>query len=143
MKTPGLQPKEPKRRPKWNYIGAPKAFALELAAQQLTHAFSPPDKGFGSMYVVGSCLERPDWRDVDVVFILDDKSFEALFPDAYQESFEFDPRWIIMTCALSAWLSQQSGLPIDFKFQSMTHANKRHSGRRNAIGLRFARKSAQ
>lgn len=139
MRTPGLQPREPRRRKKGIYIGAPKCFALELACQQLWAAFDPAH-GLGGIYVVGSALERPDWRDVDLVFILDDDSFAKLFPDTDGDHFEFDQRWLIMTVALSAWLSSASGLPIDFKFQPMSHANARHAGRRSAIGLHFARK---
>ena len=139
FRTPGLQPRERRPRHKGIYIGAPKCFALQLACQQLAQAFDP-DGGFGGCYVVGSALERPNWRDVDLVFILDDASFAKLFPDVQGEAFEFDQRWLIMTVAISAWLSSVSGLPIDFKFQPQTHANARHSGWRSAIGLRFARK---
>ena len=140
FRTAGLNEKPKKPRKKFNYVGAPKIFALELACSHLWRAFCTPAK-FGGLYVVGSALQRPDWRDVDVVCILDDESFAKLFPDAADASdgcarFEFDPRWLVMTVALSDWLSWQSGLPIDFKFQPMTMANLMHGGgRRNPIGL--------
>lgn len=132
--------KAPKKRTKWNYLGAPAAFKLELACQHLHRAFG----GFG-IYLVGSVLERPDWRDVDVRMILSDEEFAALFPDAQGGgSWEFDARWLVMTVAISAWLKEQTGLPIDFQFQPQTHANERHGRgkgtQRNALGLIFARK---
>lgn len=124
----------PKPRRKSNYIGAPACFALELACQPLVEAF-----GDYGLYQVGSSLERPDWRDVDLRYILPDGDFAKLFPDA-GDNWEFDPRWLLMTTAISQWLSTQSGLPIDFQFQPQTHANARHKGARNAIGMRISKK---
>jgi hypothetical protein len=114
-------------------IGAPAVFALEQACLQLNQAFG----GFGC-YVVGSSLERPDWRDVDVRFILADDEFAALFPRAGQH-WEHDPRWLLMTVAISERLSKVRGLPIDFQFQPQTHANERHKGQRSAFGLNNCR----
>lgn len=125
---------QPKRQ-KGNYIGAPACFALEQACQHLRRAF-----GQYGIYQVGSSLERADWRDVDVRYILDDAAFEKLFPDAGRH-WECDSRWLILTTAISGWLSKQTGLPIDFQFQPQTHANERHKGPRNALGLTFAPRS--
>ena len=130
---------ETPKRQKAIYVGAPACFALELAARQLSEAFGHDDS-YG-VYLVGSALERPDWRDVDVRMIMSDEGFRRLFPDAgpiEQGRWEFDPRWLIMTTAISAWLSKQSGLPIDFQFQPQSHANAKHKGRRNALGLHLA-----
>ncbi len=121
---------EPRR--KANYIGAPACFALELACQPLVAAF-----GHCGLYQVGSSLQRPDWRDIDLRYILEDAEFAKLFPAA-GDHWEFDPRWLLMTTAISQWLSKQTGLPIDFQFQPQTHANERHKGPRNAIGLRIS-----
>jgi len=115
------------------YIGAPACFALEQACQHVRAAFG----SFG-IYQVGSSLERQDWRDVDLRYILPDDEFAGLFPDA-GDHWEQDPRWLLLTVAISDWLSKHSGLPVDFQFQPQTHANARHKGRRNAIGLRFAK----
>lgn len=123
-------------RPKANYIGAPKCFLLEQACQHLVRAF-----GHG-LYQVGSSLERPCWRDVDLRHILTDEDFAKLFPDA-GDHWEFDPRWLLLTTSISAWLSKHTGLPIDFQFQPMSHANARHSKPRNPVGLRTAKRSAQ
>lgn len=103
-----------------------------------THFAATP----GGIYLVGSALDRPDWRDVDVRMILDDEDFAKLFPTASDRSWEFDPRWLVMTVSISAWLSKETGLPIDFQFQPRTHANERHkSGRRNALGMRITKES--
>lgn len=121
----------PPKRDKSCYVGAPAIFALELACQDLNRAFG----GYGC-YLVGSALERADWRDVDVRMILDDEEFAALFPKAGTH-WEFDTRWLVMTVAISERLSKLTGLPIDFQFQPQSHANEVHKGRRNALGLNF------
>jgi hypothetical protein len=127
----------PKRR-KGVYIGAPACFLLEREGHHLRKAFCDPDGPYDGLYVVGSSLERPDWRDVDVRLMLSDENFAKLFPDAGR-SWEFDPRWLLMTAAISRHLSVVTGLPIDFQFQPTTHANEMHHGPRNALGLDFAR----
>lgn len=124
----------PKRR-KAVYIGAPACFALEEACRHVAEAFGAY-RGVAGIYVVGSCLERPDWRDIDVRLIMEDADFAALFPNAGNH-WEHDARWLLLTVAISERLSRQTGLPIDFQFQPQTHANKCHKGRRNAIGFRI------
>ncbi len=128
-----LMLEETPNRHKATYVGAPKIFALELACQQVNRAFN----SFGC-YLVGSALTRPDWRDVDVRMILDDEEFHKLFPDAGTH-WEFDPRWILLTVAISEYLSKASTLPVDFQFQPQTHANEKHKGPRNAMGMIFAK----
>ena len=119
-------------RKKATYIGAPACFALKQCCQIVNDAF-----GSYGCYQVGSSLERPDWRDVDVRFIMEDEKFWGLFPDASEHSWEFDPRWLLLTVAISGWMKQVTGLPIDFQIQPQTHANERHPGPRNSIGLRI------
>lgn len=123
---------------KASHVGAPKIFALELALQQVNEAFK--DVGFGC-YLVGSAIERADWRDVDVRMILTDEEFSKLFPDAVTHSaaWEHDPRWLLMTISISEYLSRVSGLPVDFQFQPQTFANERHKKPRHAKGLRYAK----
>jgi hypothetical protein len=124
-------------RKKGIYVGAPACFALELACKDLMAAFG---NGGGGCYLVGSALQRPDWRDIDVRFMLPDDEFDVLFPGTRENGiWEFDSRWLVMTTAIADWLAKRTGLPIDFQFQSQTHANERHKGRRNALGLIFAR----
>ncbi len=126
----------PLKRIKGSYVGAPACFALTQACQDINRAF----KGFGC-YLVGSAMERPDWRDIDVRFIMSDEEFDAEFPGTRENgngSWEFDPKWILLTVAISERLSKVTGLPVDFQFQPQTHANERHKGRRNALGLIFS-----
>lgn len=123
----------PKR--KATYIGAPACFALEQACQQIVDAF-----GHYGIYQVGSSLERPDWRDIDLRYILPDEEFAKLFPNA-EDHWEQDPRWLLLTVSISGWLSKQTGLPVDFQFQPQTHANARHKGPRNAYGMRIQTRS--
>ncbi|UFW75223.1 hypothetical protein [Bradyrhizobium sp. WU425] len=129
------------RRQKFCYVGAPAIFRLELACQKLEEAW--PD-AFGC-YLVGSCLERPDFRDVDVRMIMKDEDFAREFPDCHSLDghWEHDPKWLVMTVALAGWLREQTGLPIDFQFQPQTFANKHHAGTRHAIGLRYVSRRKQ
>lgn len=120
-------------RKKASYVGVPAIFKLELACKHLRSAF--PSHG---CYLVGSATERPDWRDVDVVMMLSDNDFRRLFPKALlQGQWEFDPRWLLLTVAISDWLSAQTGLPIDFKFQPTAWANARHNKRRHPLGINY------
>jgi hypothetical protein len=75
-----------KPRKKYNYIGAPACFALDLALRHINEAFE------GECYVVGSVLERPDWRDVDVRMIMDDEDFAKNFPDVVANRWENDAK---------------------------------------------------
>jgi hypothetical protein len=127
----------PKPRKKINYVGAPAIFALQQECGHLCAAFG----GYGC-YIVGSALERPDWRDVDLRFIMSDEEFAVLFPDAGQH-WEHDERWLLLTVSISERLSKVTGLPIDFQFQPQTHANERHPGTRHAIGIRIAKETSK
>lgn len=120
---------------KASYVGAPAIFALELACRDIGDAFG----GLGC-FLVGSAIDRADWRDVDVRCILSNEDFAAEFPDAGQ-FWEQDTRWLLLTVAISGWLSKVSGLPVDFQFQPQTHANERHEGARHAIGFRLAKEA--
>jgi hypothetical protein len=119
-------------RRKVNYVGAPAVFALETACRQINEAF-----GHFGCYLVGSAIERADWRDVDVRFIMADEEFDRLFPDADQH-WEQDPRWLLLTVSISERLSKVTGLPVDFQFQRQSHANARFKSSRHPLGLLFA-----
>jgi len=131
-----------KTRRKVGYVGVPAVFKLELACRQINEAFG--GGRFGQCYLVGSALQRPDWRDIDVVCILDDVAFAGLFPGVHEPGgshgyFEHDARWLLITIALSDWLTRQVGEPVDFKFQPMTFANARHDGPRDPLGFYYTR----
>ena len=125
--------KDSRTKQKASHVGAPAIFALELACRDLNEAFG----GFGC-YLVGSALSRSDWRDVDIRYIMSDADFAILFPNAGQY-WEHDARWLLLTVAISERLQKLTGLPIDFQIQPQTHANARHPGPRNAMGLRISR----
>lgn len=117
----------PKFRP--HYISVDRMFGLHTAAREIERAF-PDSLG---CYLVGSSLERKDYRDVDVRCILHDADFEALFP--IDPDTGLRPRFMLMCLALSAWFNKLTGLPVDFQFQKMTVANEKHKGARNALGM--------
>lgn len=124
------------------YIGAPACFKLDIACSQIMQAFGGDTNKPIGIYVVGSCMERPDWRDVDVRMIMDDESFKELFPDALIQNaaWEHDPRWRLLTVTISDWLKNQTGLPVDFQFQPMSWANSRHKKPRSAIGFTYVKR---
>lgn len=129
----GTPPKKMRpKRTKGIYIGAPACFALEMACRELTDAF-----GAYGCYVVGSVLERQDWRDVDVRYILPDAEFKKLFPGASTKEchWEHDARWLLLTVSIADRLSKLTGLPIDFQFQPQTTANELYKGSRSAFGI--------
>lgn len=123
------------KRKKACYVGAPAVFALTQACQHINDAF-----GDYGCYLVGSAIERPDWRDVDVRYIMPDEEFYKLFPDAPVScgSWEFNPRWLLLNVSIALWLKLQTGLPIDFQIQPQSHANSQHKKQRCAIGMRVS-----
>lgn len=125
----GVQP-----RKKSTYVGVPKIYKLQLACRIIEEAY--PDS-FGC-HLVGSALVRSDWRDIDVVCLMRDENFVREFPQAELSSgsFQLDTKWMLNSITLSNWLSEQSGLPVDFKMQPITWANERHLGRRDCLSMR-------
>lgn len=121
---------EAPKRKKTSYVGVPAIFELTMVCNVLIRAYD------ASIYHVGSSLLRPDWRDVDLVMIMDDEAFSREFPNAplHSAAWEHDPKWLVLTVSLSKWLADKAGVPVDFKFQPRTFANERHSGPRNPIG---------
>ncbi|SRR5260370_10743232 len=115
--------------PRVNWIGAPQFFNLNHACRILTEAY-----GY-HVYLVGSAMERRDFRDVDIRCILDDDEFARLFPDCPRNP-QWNARWSLLCSAISEWLSTHSSLPVDFQFQSQTAANRDFGDRpRSALGF--------
>lgn len=77
-------------------------------------------------YLVGSALQRQDWRDVDVRIMLDDDRFDALVAIT-------NPR--LLNLALSLWGQKVTGLPIDCQVQRVTDANAEFDGPRDPLHL--------
>lgn len=109
-------------------LSPPMLHRLDLACKPLVECF-----GFGSVFLVGSVQERSakPGSDVDIRAILDDDVYDALMagtPEGFPSLLDF---------ALSAYLRELTGLPVDFQVQRMTEANERHSGKqRNPLGRR-------
>lgn len=111
-----------------NYIPAPHFFNLNMACRTLTEAF-----GY-CIYLVGSSTERRDYRDVDVRCILSDEEYARLFPGITGNA-GLNAFWSILSSSISLYLSQHSGLPVDFQFQQQTKANAEYNGPRHPLGI--------
>ena len=106
---------------KADYLPRDAMYLLRMGCEEIEKAY--PNVG---VYLVGSALERGDYRDVDIRAIMHDEEFDATFGGHGNR--------LGLTCmALSAWLKNMTGLPIDFQFQRMSIANARHKGPRNAM----------
>ena len=106
------------------YLGAPEVFSLGHICAFVSKAF-----GGDVCYLVGSALEKPDFRDVDVRLIMRDKKWRTLFGDA--QDGQILPFWSLINTAISEYISKRTGLRIDFQIQSMSQANgKLHGGKR-------------
>ena len=118
-----------------HYIGAPHFFNLSQACRIVCDAF---EFGFG-VYLVGSALNKRDYRDVDVRCIVSDADFERLFPGLGTSGAAWrHPLWSLLCSSISLYLSRASELPVDFQIQSMTEANRDYPKRehpRNYLGF--------
>ena len=122
------EPEVPERKWRANWVAAPHFYNLNSACCLINKAFN----GFGC-YLVGSSLDRRDYRDVDVRYIMYDDEYDRMFKN---DSGWTNPLWSLMCTSISMWLSQQSGLPIDFQIQRQTQANAEHKGKkRSALGI--------
>lgn len=121
-----------------NYLPAPHFFNLHQACRVVYDAFGSPP------YLVGSSLERRDYRDVDVRLILEDAEFDRLFPGTAGSAYQLDALWSLLNSSIALYLSQHSGLPVDFQIQRMTEANLEYPGARGRqpLGIFFHRKPA-
>jgi hypothetical protein len=100
-------------------------YNLDAACRLITRAFGgdPP-------YLVGTAGVggAASYRDVDVRLMLDAGEFDAACPT--------QARWELLCLAISTWLSERTGLPIDFQVQRTDLANDRFGDRpRNPVGM--------
>jgi hypothetical protein len=116
---------EPKRK-RAAYLSVTERFNLEHQCRILTAAFG------ACSYLVGSAIERPDYRDVDIRCILNDPEYDAVIGTN-------EVRLKLLNTAMSEWLAARTGLPIDFQFQRMTQANDEFNGERQFVGVPFKR----
>lgn len=96
---------------------------LDLAALPIDRAFAGCSPS--GTYLVGSIERGEDARDVDVRTILPDEDFDAFFGGA-------PLFWSLFCLGVTAWLREQTDLPIDYQVQRMTEANE-HKGPRNPL----------
>lgn len=80
------------------------------------------------VFLVGSVLNRADYRDVDVRVVLTDEGFDAEWLDRLKVRY--------MNSALSTWGQRETGLPIDCQVQRMTEQANDYEGPRNPMGIR-------
>lgn len=115
-----------------NWLTVEQDFVLNEACRVVCEAFD--DISYG-VYHVGSSLRRPNWRDVDVRCIVEPDKWNQMFGVGYNT-----PRLLFLNVAISGYLRERTGLPIDFQFQHQTQANADYpSGangphRRSALG---------
>lgn len=99
-------------------------FLLDEACKPIAEAFE------GHVYLVGTAVERQEYRDIDVRVILSDKTYDRLVRAIGQHAVFF------LGLAIGQYLASRTDMPIDFQLQRMTEANDRHSGMRNPLGRR-------
>ncbi len=96
-----------------SYLSPQPMFLLDLACRPIRQAFGTPP------YLVGSVVQRPDFRDVDVRLILDDQQYDRIIATPEIRT--------MLSIAFTAYLQTATGLPIDFGIQRQTQANEQHS----------------
>lgn len=108
------------------FLSPPDLFRLDWACRPIRIAFDTPP------YLVGSALDRPDYRDIDLRLILDDQRFKGLVSGS-------GDMLLLLNIALSGLITATAGqrAPIDFQIQSQTEANG-VAGKRVPMGLRDA-----
>lgn len=111
---------EPKKR--GNYLSVTQQFNLHHACRLLTAAWGH------CTYLVGSSLDRPNYRDVDLRCILPDEEYDAFIG-------KNETKLLLLNTALSEYLSARTNLPIDFQFQRRTEANEKFDGLRYFVGF--------
>ena len=104
------------------YLEAHKLFLLETSMRSINEVFHR------NTYLVGSCLERPNYRDVDIRTILSNDEYNKVNPQV----------WWLLDRSVSVWLSQLTGLLIDYQIQSFEQADE-YGGKRNPLFMSCSR----
>lgn len=109
---------EARAKSRVSFLTVAQMYAVDVACSPIAQAFdgNPP-------YLVGSVLQRPNFRDVDLRLMLPDERFEAMFDNK--------PALDLINVAISEWMSSRTGLPIDFQFQRQSTANAQYPDRPN------------
>ncbi len=111
----------------WCFLDAPDLDRLDLASILVCDVLDTP-------YLVGSCLTRADYRDIDIRVILADDRFDALFPG---HAPHHNPlRHLIQVALTEHYVAATRLTRIDFQIQRMTDANEKYpTGTRHPLGL--------
>jgi len=94
------------------YLSPPDLYRLDWACRPIRLAFNTPP------YLVGSALERSDYRDIDLRLILSDRRHKQLVGTRGELV-------LLLNIALSDLVARTAGqrAPIDFQIQSQSEAN--------------------
>lgn len=106
---------------RFTYLGPHALRRLDLWVTAVRGTFNQP------CYLVGSSLERQDYRDVDVRMPL---------PDDDPFVLGKMHRLPLVNLALSMWAEHDTGLPVDFQLQPQTEFDSM-DGRREPLGARW------
>lgn len=123
-----------------SFLSPPDFHRLDWACRPVADAFETP------VYLVGSVLTRPDFRDIDLRVILPDEDMVRMFGEDGTYGLPDRPAphrlQLLLHIALSDLIANAAGLswPVDFQIQSMSEANvPEHDGARDALGIRGIR----
>lgn len=110
-------------KPRTDLLTTAEMYNLDAACCIIRRAFGHPP------YLVGTAGvgDATAYRDVDVRLMLDDDEFAAACPTR--------ARWELLCVAISTYLSERTGLPVDFQIQLTSIANERFDKPRNPVGM--------
>ena len=110
-------------KPRSTLLTTVELYNLDAACQPIVKAFDTYP------YLVGTAGvgSAEQYRDVDIRLMLDDDKFAELCPDL--------ARWELLCLAISTYLRDRTGLPVDFQIQRTREANERYSGPRHPLGM--------
>lgn len=97
------------------FVGMPASLYLEEFGFHVYCAFGEYP------YLVGSALQRKDWRDIDVRLMLQDEEYERLGDPRHTD---MSGKWHAFVLAFSALGKSMTGLPVDFQIQQQSRANE-------------------
>jgi hypothetical protein len=113
------------RKGRTDLLTTAQLYNLDSACRLIPRAFD------GEVaYLVGTAADghAASYRDVDVRLMLDDAEFASACPTL--------ARWEFLCVSASAWLTERTGLPVDFQVQRADLANERFAGQvRNPLGM--------
>lgn len=130
---------DPSTKARATFLSPPDFRRLDWACRPIVDAYGEP------VYLVGSVLERADYRDIDLRLILADDVMERMLgaDETYGLHNRPTPFGVrqLLNVALSDFIARAANLPapVDFQIQSMSEANVPEHGSRNPIGMTFTR----